>query len=555
MTIRNLARLGTLTGLALGLMGVSLAQDKSADDVAQLKAQLAQQQKQIEELTRRLDAMSKPEQTGRTEASAQGNAAGPRTLDPATRPLVASTTPIFPNTPPPTPITITPPSQATTSDTSSPLQFKLGDAYFTPVGFLDMTSVTRSTNPGSGIGTNFGSIPYSNTQTGSLGETRLSPQNSRIGMRVDTSFKDYKVMGYWESDFLGQLGNPPNGALAVSSNPYVFRLRLYWVDIQKNGWEFLAGQSWSLATPNRRGVSPLPGDVFYSQDMDVNYQLGLTWGRIPGFRGAYHFSDKAVFAIALENSEPYVGGGNGGSAITAPAAYASLLGTQVNNGSSVISASSLHPDIIAKLAFDPSEKAHFEFVGLESTNRIASPFSATAPVQTFTKAGFGGEFNFNFQLFKGFRLIDNNYWSDGGGRYIFGQAPDFIIRANGNLSLVHSASTVAGFEANAGRALIFGYYGGVYIGKDTAIDTNGKLIGYGPLSNDGQNRSIQEATFGTNITLAKNPRWGALNLLFQYSYVQRNPWLVTGTSPTNANLSMGFVDLRYTLPGAPPAAK
>jgi hypothetical protein len=550
-----LARLGTLAGLALGLMGVSFAQDKSADDVAQLKAQLAQQQKQIEELTRRLDALSKPEQPGRTEASAQGNAAGPRTLDPATRPLVASTTPIFPNTPPPTPITITPPSQASTSDTSSPLQFKLGDAYFTPVGFMDMTSVTRSTNTGSGIGTNFGSIPYGNTQTGSIGESRLSIQNSRIGMRVDTGFNDYKVMGYWESDFLGQLGNPPNGGIAVTSNSYVFRMRLYWVDVQKNGWEFLAGQSWSLATPNRRGVSPLPGDVFFSQDMDVNYQLGLTWSRVPGFRGAYHFGDKAVFALALENSEPYVGGGNGGSAIVGPAAFASILGTQVNNGSSVISASALHPDIIAKLALDPSPKAHFEFVGLETTSRIASPFSATAPVQTFTKAGIGGEFNFNFELFKGFRLIDNNYWSDGAGRYIFGQAPDFIIQANGNLSLVHSASTVAGFEATAGKTMFYGYYGGVYIRKDTAIDTNGKLIGYGPLSNDGQNRSIQEITFGTNTTLAKNPRWGALNLILQYSYLQRNPWLVTGTSPTNANLSMGFIDLRYTLPGAAPAAK
>jgi hypothetical protein len=556
MTIRSLARLGTLAGLAVGLMGVSFAQDKSGDDVAQLKAQLALQQKQIEELTRRLDALSKPEQPGRTEASATqgGNAAGPRTLDPATRPLVASTTPIFPNTPPPTPISIAPPAQ-TSSDTSSPLQFKLGDAFFTPVGFMDMTSVTRSTNPGSGIGTNFGSIPYSNTQTGSIGETRLSPQNSRIGMRVDTSFKDFNVIGYWESDFLGQLGNPPNGALAVSSNPYVFRLRLFWVDVRKNGWEFLAGQSWSLATPNRKGVSPLPGDVFFSQDMDVNYQLGLTWGRIPGFRGAYHWGDKAAFAIALENSEPYVGGGNGGSAIVGPAAYASILGTQVNNGASVISASSLHPDIIAKLAFDPTEKAHFEFVGLESTNRIASPFSATAPVQTFTKAGFGGEFNFNFELFKGFRLIDNNYWSDGGGRYIFGQAPDFIIQANGNLSLVHSASTVAGFEATAGRALLFAYYGGVYIGRDTAIDTNGKLIGYGPLSSDGQNRAIQEISFGSNFTLAKNPRWGALNLILQYSYLQRNPWLATGTAPTNANLNMGFIDLRYTLPGAPPATK
>jgi hypothetical protein len=555
MTIRSLARLGTLAGLALGLMGVSFAQDKSADDVAQLKAQLAQQQKQIEELTRRLDALSKPEQPGRAEASAQGNATGPRTLDPATRPLVASTTPIFPNTPPPTPITITPPSQATMSDTSNPLQFKLGDAYFTPVGFMDMTSVTRSTNTGSGIGTNFGSIPYGNTQTGSIGESRLSIQNSRIGMRVDTGFNDYKVMGYWESDFLGQLGNPPNGGIAVTSNSYVFRMRLYWVDVQKNGWEFLAGQSWSLATPNRRGVSPLPGDVFFSQDMDVNYQLGLTWSRVPGFRGAYHFGDKAVFALALENSEPYVGGGNGGSAIVGPAAFASILGTQVNNGSSVISASALHPDIIAKLALDPSPKAHFEFVGLETTSRIASPFSATAPVQTFTKAGIGGEFNFNFELFKGFRLIDNNYWSDGAGRYIFGQAPDFIIQANGNLSLVHSASTVAGFEATAGKTMFYGYYGGVYIRKDTAIDTNGKLIGYGPLSNDGQNRSIQEITFGTNTTLAKNPRWGALNLILQYSYLQRNPWLVTGTSPTNANLSMGFIDLRYTLPGAAPAAK
>ena len=66
------------------------------------------------------------------------------------------------------------------------------------------------------------------------------------------------------------------------------------MDVGKGSWEFLAGQSWSLMTPNRRGVSPLPQDVFYSQDMDVNYQLGLTWGRLPGFRGAYHFGDKAV---------------------------------------------------------------------------------------------------------------------------------------------------------------------------------------------------------------------------------------------------------------------
>ena len=236
----------------------------------------------------------------------------------------------------------------------------------------------------------------------------------------------------------------------------------------------------------------------------------------------------------------------------APAAIAGILGTQVNNGSSVISSSALHPDIIAKLALDPTDKFHIEFVGLESTNRISNPASVPA-FQTNTKAGGGGEINFNFELFKGFRLIDNNYWSAGGGRYIFGQAPDFVIRADGSLSLVHSASTVAGFEATLGRTLVYGYYGGVYIAKNLTVDSTGKLIGYGPIASDGQNRAIQEVTFGTNTTLAKSPKWGALNLMLQYSYLQRNPWLVTGTAPTNANLSMGFVNLRYTLPGAPPS--
>ena len=85
-------------------------------------------------------------------------------------------------------------------------------------------------------------------------------------------------------------------------------------------------------------------------------------------------------------------------------------------------------------------------------------------------------------------------------------------------------------------------------------DANGSsFVGYGYKgSSNSQNRAIQEITFGTNTTLAKSPKWGALNLMFQYSYLQRNPWLVTGTSPTNAHLSMGFVNLRYTLPGAAP---
>ena len=90
------------------------------------------------------------------------------------------------------------------------LGFKIGSTTFTPVGFMDFTGVYRSTTVGSGIGTSFGSIPYSNvssTTLGPLSETRFSAQNSRIGLRVDSNVDDTKVLGYVEADFLGNSAN------------------------------------------------------------------------------------------------------------------------------------------------------------------------------------------------------------------------------------------------------------------------------------------------------------------------------------------------------------
>jgi hypothetical protein len=562
----------------------------AAGEIEQLKKMLLDQQRQIDELRRQIAQQAKPDAAkpnnvtpdSVTPATAVAAASVPSpnsangSFDHSSLGQVASLAPIVPPIPaaartvspvsspnfgslPTSSSAATAPLPAPQADESSPLQLKIGDATITPVGFMDMTSVSRSTNPGSGIGTNFGSIPYGNTQAGSLTETRLSPQNSRLGMRIDAIAKGWNIMGYWESDFLGQTASPPNGGLAVSSNPYVFRMRLYWVDGRKGKFEFLAGQSWSLMTPNRYGISPLPGDIFYSQDTDVNYQAGLTWGRIPGFRIGYHPTDKVAFAIAVENSEPYVGGGNGGSGATLPALIATtnatsgaVLGGQINNGSSTISSAALAPDIIAKLAIDPSKRFHFEIDGVEIADKIAYPVG-TAPYPTFSKVGGGGSVNLSFELVKNFRILTNNFYSDGGGRYIFGQAPDFIIRSNGSLSLVHSASTVTGFEANVGRTLYYGYYGGVYISQNLALDANGtSKIGYGAISSDGQNRAIQEITFGTNTTLMRDPKWGALNLMFQYSYLQRNPWLVAAGAPSNAHVDMGFFNLRYTLPGSAP---
>ena len=97
----------------------------------------------------------------------------------------------------------------------------------------------------------------------------------------------------------------------VSSNSLVYRIRLYWIATRKGPFEFLAGQSWSMMTPNRKQISALPGDLFYGQEYDVNYLNGLTWGRIPGIRFVYHPSNKVTTGISLENSTQYFGGSGG----------------------------------------------------------------------------------------------------------------------------------------------------------------------------------------------------------------------------------------------------
>jgi hypothetical protein len=381
-------------------------------------------------------------------------------------------------------------------------------------------------------------------------------QNSRIGFRVDAMVKGAHVIGYMESDYLGS--NPPN--VAVSSNSHTLRSRLSWVDVQKDKWEVLGGQTWSLITPGRAGISPLPGNLFFTQDIDVNYQLGLVWGRIPEFRFVFHPTSKAAFAVALDSPEQYAGNSAGGGIIALPSALTSFgaptaTNGQLNFGNTTLNVPNVAPDVIAKLAFDPSSKFHVELGGLERQFKVWNPSSMI----TFTKTGGGGFVNLNVELVKGFRVLTNNFWSDGGGRYIFGQAPDLIVRSDGSLSPIKSGSTVSGFEFTHQNTFLYAYYGGVYVQRNTALDANGTTsIGYGfsgAPTNLNQNRTIHEATFGFNQTLWRDAKYGALNFMGQYSYLQRNPWSIPSGSDREAHLNMVFLNLRYTLPGSAPALK
>jgi hypothetical protein len=551
-----------LAGLAMTSLTMSWGADPAsspapasktdlAAQVESLKKILAEQQQQIAALKSVLEDQQKF--LARIGADS-GSTSSANRIVPSDR-LIASTSPMIPAAaadPAPAP---KPLPQAGEASKSSPLQLQIGDTTIMPVGFMDLTMTWKDKDAGGSLGSNFGSIPFNNSPASKLSEFRFSPQNSRLGFRVDGNWKGAHFIAYNEFDFLGTSGS---NNLSVTNGAFVPRIRLYWVDVRKGKWEVLAGQSWSLLTPNRKGLSALPGDLFYSQVIDVNYMAGLPWTRQAGVRLLYHPSSKVTMGLSLENPDQYIGGSAGGSPIVLPAAFTGLAGTQLDNQTNVQTIPDLHPDIIAKVAFDPSPRAHVEVSGIARTFKIWNT-STGQPTsgQYSTKTGGGVSVNANFEVVKNLRLVTNNYWSDGGGRYLFGQAPDVVVRADGTVSPIHSGGVVEGLEATVTKnLLLYAYYGGIYIQRNVAVDAKNVLVGYGFTgSSNNQNRAIQEASFGFTQTFWKDAKYGALSLMGQYEYLTRAPWFVAINAPKATHDNTIYINLRYTLPGSAPPVK
>jgi len=481
-----------------------------------------------------------------------------------------------------------------------PLYFKIGAAEFYPLGFMDLTNVFRTTTVGTGIGTGFNALPFSNTVLGKATEDRFSAQNSRLGLRTQAKFGAATVTGYLEADFLGFL--PPNGF--DTSNSDSLRLRLFWVNYRRGKFEMLGGESWSLMTPNRNGLSALPGDLFYSQDVDTNYQLGLTWARQAGIRFIVHPDTHFSIGLGIENPQQTCPSG-----VVLPPGVSANNGSQCDTNSGNITGSgaatntgnvaNLHPDVILKAAYDggtASHHVHFDVAGLfrsfKAVNLIASlPNNNLTSANTITDTIHGGGIagTANVELVKNFRFIGTAFYSSGGGRYIASTAgPDFIVRPDGNLSGVKSGSGIGGFEYQVNpKTIMYAYYSGAYFGRNvdsvtttpnatgsgasgTCTVVNHYGYGFGPgtsVLNPGAsgtcpaaqagstanaNRYMYEPTFGVHYMMWRNPAYGDLRLMTQFSYASRAPWFVSPpTAAVNlptAHMFMAYINLRYDIP-------
>ncbi|MCX6629038.1 MAG: hypothetical protein NTW28_15580 [Candidatus Solibacter sp.] len=514
--------IGSLLPLALLLPALCLGQGAAeADDIAKLREQLAAQQKLIDQQRQALESAQRAIDA---QQKLLDRLVAARSAPAAAATQAAAALPAKPATP------------AADVDAKgrafSPLAFHIGGADFAPGGFMDFSTVWRSTNVGSGVATSFGAVPFSNTAAGRMQEFRSSATNSRVTLTItENPTKNLAVTGYLEVDFTG---NQPAG-MWVTSNSSTMRMRHFWVNVQRKKWELLGGQTWSLMIPNRSGVNS--SNVFLGFGEDANYLPGLIWVRPGQFRIVYHPNKHWSIATSIENPEQYV---------TPSTTLPGFATTQVDNGN-VPSTPNARPDIVAKIAYDTqvSGKAfHFELAGFSRRFR-----TSPAPGEYFNAHGVGGSFNTSLEVAKNFRLIANSFYSSGGGRYAVGLGPDLIVGPDGSISPVHSATGIAGVEyAPKPKSQFFGYYAGAYFQRNYTVVSPGNYLGFGFPGSSSANRRIQEPTFGYAYTFWKDPKFGALQMFTQYAYLTRAPWYVAPGTPDTAHAHMVFGSLRFTLP-------
>ena len=386
------------SGLALGQATASNSGSAGtgsvADELKALREAISQQQKQISQQQQQMSQQQQQIQT--LQQQLENKTSGtPHVADASMRTVV-------------TPVSATV-VQETEKPKESPLSFRIGGTDFTPGGFVDFENIFRTTNTGNVTATNFWAIPFSNTAAGHLTEYRSTGQYSRFNLKINGKYGANNVTGYIEADFNG---NDATNVF-VTSNPHTMRVRLFWVDVKRGGWEFLGGQTWGLQTPNRVGVSPSPADLAITIGEDAQTHVGLNYTRAGEFRAAYHFNDHFVWAFAVQNPQQFGGQGE----ITFPTAFNAILAPQIDSAATPGAPNAL-PDFITKFAFDPSKRFHFELGGISTSAKIT--VIPTVPGATFVKHTKveGGVFGAtNIELFKGFRFLASGMWGPGVGRY------------------------------------------------------------------------------------------------------------------------------------------
>ncbi len=425
-----------------------------------------------------------------------------------------------------------PSSGAQNAGTAGPLgTFHIGGITVQLGGFVALEGLYRTRNETTSIGSNFNAIPLGQSQQYHEGEFRLTSQQSRFSllMQGDISATQH-AEAYAELDLLGAAGT----ANSNESNSYTPRLRQAYFSYDDDPLDLhvLAGQSWSLATLFKQGVTPHQENVPYT--IDAQYVPGFTWARQPQLRVAKGFDEgKYWLAASLEAPQAVYSVGTNGTGVAA--------GETVNFNNTGLAqldptasySTDIAPDIILKGAADPGY-GHYEVFGLARffQDRVAVVGNGTGNTRLAGGVGggtilpiLGSKLAFQLSGLAGYGI----------GRYGSGQLPDSTIGPSGAPRPLPEVQALAGLTAHPIPEVdLYSYVGTEQIGAKY-FNSGGKAYGYGnpAYSNAGCDVELSTATCTANtrsIVQGSLGGWwrflhgnyGTVEAGLQYSYTQRN---------------------------------
>jgi hypothetical protein len=533
--------IGASLGVLMNLAATGGAEAKSADDQSakETAKQIQALRDQIDALQRKVDAQAVADQ----QTKAQAAAASAQAVS-ATASANAAAAAI-------------PTEVQTAIDAAKPKTDKI---YYKGVtltlgGYGALETIYRSKNETADMASTFSGIPFNNSSVGQTSEFRFSARQSRItALAEGDPTQDVHLSFYGELDFLGAAQT----ANSNETNSYTPRIRVMYnqIDWADEGLHFLAGQNWSLATMQGKGITPRSEDI--PPTIDAQYIPGFTFTRQPQVRLTQTFNNTFWVALSAENPQT--------TFYTGPNAYPKsvVLTDSAVGGSGFNSANTLSlnhiPDVIAKVAYEPTfadRTLHLEVFGLYRS------FYERLDYQNQDVNGGGVGAGLIVPVVPGF--LDFQLSGMGGkgiGRYGAAQLTDVTFDAAGKIHPISEIQALAGLTLHASPALDVYVFAGEE--KESAqayyLTTGAAVSGFGygnPLyvnsgcayetatgACTGNTRVVEQGTAGFwyKPWIGKS---GKYQIGMQYSYTERKAFSgAAGIAPI-ANDSMVFASFRY----------
>jgi len=265
--------------LATAIAGTAAAQPALAQDAGRridaIQNQILQLQQELRQMRRELSARNSQARAPQGDNAKAQPAQSPGSAQPAQGPGPSQALQANPSGAP-NPQTASSAGGQGAGTTGPSGAFRVGGVTVTLGGFLAAEGLYRTRNITSDMASTYTGIPLPNSPNYHTGEFRGSARQSRLSLLAEGQIAPGQaVAGYFESDFLG-VGTTSN---SNESNSYVPRLRQAYLtyDNTSLGVHALAGQSWSLLTLNRVGITPRQESIPLT--IDAQYVPGFNWKR------------------------------------------------------------------------------------------------------------------------------------------------------------------------------------------------------------------------------------------------------------------------------------